>query len=130
MFRKIYHSFSVIIMRVGLGYDIHTFGSSKPLFIGGIEISHPKGFVAHSDGDVLLHALIDALLGAAGLPDIGEQFPDTSPEYKDISSLMLLAYEFFKFVLEFPEVHGLHERHLIIPGASVQYQDACDGRGC
>lgn len=77
-------------MRIGFGYDIHHLKTGLPLMLGGVKIPHAKGFVAHSDGDVLLHAVIDALLGAAGFPDIGEQFPDTDKKYKGISSLKLL----------------------------------------
>ncbi len=77
-------------IRTGLGYDIHRLGVGRKLFIGGVHIEAPFGAVAHSDGDVLIHALIDALLGAAGLGDIGQHFPDTDPQYKGISSLVLL----------------------------------------
>ena len=77
-------------MRYGLGWDSHRLANGLRLVLGGVEIPHDKGFVAHSDGDVLLHAVIDAMLGAASLPDIGRQFPDTDPAYKDISSLILL----------------------------------------
>jgi len=77
-------------IRVGFGYDVHPLASGRRLVLGGVEISHSKGSVAHSDGDVLIHALCDALLGAANLRDIGYNFPDTSAEFKDISSLILL----------------------------------------
>ena len=76
--------------RVGFGYDVHQLAPGRKLILGGVEIPHVKGSVAHSDGDVLIHALCDALLGAANLRDIGFHFPDTSGEYKDISSLILL----------------------------------------
>jgi len=76
--------------RVGIGYDIHRFVEGRPLFIGGIEIPYIKGLLGHSDGDVLLHAICDALLGALALGDIGEHFPDTDPEYIGISSIKLL----------------------------------------
>lgn len=78
-------------MRVGIGYDIHRFVPGRPLILGGIPIAHEKGLLGHSDADVLLHAICDALLGAAGLGDIGLHFPDTDPQYKDISSLKLLS---------------------------------------
>jgi len=74
----------------GTGFDIHPFEDNKKMFLGGIEIDVPYGFKAHSDGDVLIHSLIDALLGAAGAGDIGEFFPDTSEEFKDIDSKVLL----------------------------------------
>ncbi|KKM79435.1 hypothetical protein LCGC14_1349920 [marine sediment metagenome] len=77
-------------MRVGIGFDAHRFKEGRPLIIGGIKIEHDKGLEGHSDADVLIHALIDALLGAAALGNIGEHFPDNDPQYKDISSLLLL----------------------------------------
>src|SRR5215475_3345073 len=76
--------------RIGQGYDIHRLLPGKPLMIGGLQIESPVGSEAHSDGDVLLHALIDALLGATGLGDIGDHFPPSDPQYKNISSLVLL----------------------------------------
>jgi len=78
-------------MRVGLGYDVHPLVAGRALVLGGVEIAHPKGLQGHSDADVLTHAIIDALLGAAALGTIGEQFPDTDPRYAGISSLELLA---------------------------------------
>ncbi len=77
-------------MRVGMGYDVHKLAEGRPLILGGIEIPYQKGLLGHSDADVLLHAVMDALLGAASLGDIGRHFPDTDPRYKDISSLILL----------------------------------------
>jgi len=76
--------------RVGLGYDSHRFALDRPLVIGGIRIPFEKGLEAHSDGDVLIHAICDALLGAAALKDIGTHFPDNSQEYKNIDSKILL----------------------------------------
>lgn len=73
-------------MRVGSGIDVHAFGPGDALVLGGVRIPHGRGIVAHSDGDVLLHALVDALLGAAGLGDIGEHFPDTDPRWRGIES--------------------------------------------
>jgi len=78
-------------MRVGIGYDIHRLVRGRPLILGGVSIAHEKGLMGHSDADVLVHAICDALLGAAGLGDIGLHFPDTDPQYKDISSLKLLS---------------------------------------
>ena len=78
-------------MRVGIGYDIHRLVKGRPLILGGVPIAHEKGLLGHSDADVLVHAICDALLGAAGLGDIGLHFPDTDPQYKDISSLKLLS---------------------------------------
>lgn len=77
-------------MRIGHGYDVHLFKEGRKLILGGVEIPNDKGLDGHSDADVLVHAVIDALLGAAGLPDIGKQFPDSDEKYKDISSLKLL----------------------------------------
>jgi 2-C-methyl-D-erythritol 2,4-cyclodiphosphate synthase len=77
-------------MRVGHGYDAHRFGAGRPLVIGGVAIPHPSGLVAHSDGDVLIHAICDALLGAAALGDIGRHFPDSEPAYRGIDSRDLL----------------------------------------
>ncbi len=76
--------------RVGVGYDIHRLVDGRRLVVGGIEIEHSKGLLGHSDADVVLHAVTDALLGAAGLPDIGDLFPDTDPTYKDVDSRYLL----------------------------------------
>jgi len=86
-------------MRVGLGYDVHKLVEGRQLILGGVDIPFEKGLLGHSDADVLTHALCDALLGAAGLGDIGEHFPDTDPEYKDISSIKLL-YEAFQMLCE------------------------------
>ena len=77
-------------MRIGHGYDAHRFGPGRPLVLGGVTVPHPLGLVAHSDGDVLVHALCDALLGAAGLGDIGRHFPDSSADYAGIDSRVLL----------------------------------------
>ena len=77
-------------MRVGFGYDVHRLVTGRPLILGGVEIPHEMGLLGHSDADVLLHAICDAMIGAAGLGDIGTHFPDTSPEFKNISSLILL----------------------------------------
>lgn len=77
-------------MRIGYGYDAHTFAEGRKLVLGGVTIPHAKGLEAHSDGDVLIHAVCDALLGAAGLGDIGQRFPDTDARYKDINSRALL----------------------------------------
>jgi 2-C-methyl-D-erythritol 2,4-cyclodiphosphate synthase len=78
-------------MRTGIGYDIHRLVAGRPLILGGVPVMYEKGLLGHSDADVLIHAICDALLGAAGLGDIGMHFPDTDPQFKDISSLKLLA---------------------------------------
>lgn len=77
-------------MRVGFGYDVHRLAEGRKLLLGGVEIPFQWGLLGHSDADVLVHALMDALLGAAALRDIGKHFPDTDPKYKGISSLLLL----------------------------------------
>lgn len=77
-------------MRIGQGFDVHAFGPGNHVVLGGVRIPHERGLVAHSDGDVLIHALCDALLGAAGLGDIGKHFPDNDPAFKGIDSRVLL----------------------------------------
>ena len=79
-------------MRVGMGYDVHKLTEDRKLILGGVEIPYEKGLLGHSDADVLLHAIMDALLGAAALGDIGKHFPDTDPQYKGISSIKLLEH--------------------------------------
>jgi 2-C-methyl-D-erythritol 2,4-cyclodiphosphate synthase len=78
--------------RTGFGYDVHRLADGRRLILGGVEIPHTRGLEGYSDADVLLHALMDALLGASGLGDIGKHFPDTDPRYKGISSLLLLKH--------------------------------------
>ena len=78
------------MFKIGLGYDIHRLVEDRDLIIGGIKIPYEKGLLGHSDADVLIHAIIDALLGAANLADIGTLFPDTDPKYKDANSVILL----------------------------------------
>ena len=77
-------------MRIGHGFDVHAFGPGEFITLGGVRLPHSRGLIAHSDGDVLLHALCDALLGAAGLGDIGQHFPDSNAEFKNIDSRILL----------------------------------------
>lgn len=77
-------------IRTGIGFDVHKFVENRKLILGGVEIEHPMGLAGHSDADVVCHAIADALLGAAGLGDIGMMFPDTDPKLKDISSLKIL----------------------------------------
>lgn len=79
-------------MRVGMGYDVHKLTEGRDLILGGVKIPWEKGLLGHSDADVLIHAVMDALLGASALGDIGKHFPDTDPAYKGISSLKLLEY--------------------------------------
>lgn len=77
-------------MKVGIGYDVHKLVKKRKLIIGGVEIPHDKGLLGHSDADVLIHAIMDSILGALGLGDIGKHFPDTDEKYKNISSMVLL----------------------------------------
>ena len=79
-------------MRVGMGYDVHRLVEERELILGGVKIPYEKGLLGHSDADVLVHAIMDALLGAAALGDIGKHFPDTDPKYKGISSIRLLSH--------------------------------------
>ena len=79
-------------MRIGMGYDVHKLTQGRKLIMGGVEIPYEKGLLGHSDADVLLHAIMDALLGAAAIGDIGKHFPDTDPAYKGISSVKLLEH--------------------------------------
>ena len=79
-------------MRVGMGYDVHRLTEDRDLILGGVKIDWEKGLLGHSDADVLIHAVMDALLGAAALGDIGKHFPDTDPVYKGISSILLLEH--------------------------------------
>ena len=90
-------------MRIGTGYDVHRLVTDRKLIIGGVEIPYEKGLLGHSDADVLLHAVMDALLGAAALGDIGKHFPDNDPAYKGISSIKLLEH-----------VGNLLEEHLFL----------------
>lgn len=80
------------MMRIGTGYDVHRLQEGLELWIGGVKLEHTHGLLGHSDADVLLHAICDALLGAAALGDIGKHFPDTNPKYKGISSVKLLKH--------------------------------------
>jgi 2-C-methyl-D-erythritol 2,4-cyclodiphosphate synthase len=86
--------------RIGIGYDIHRLVEGRELIIGGVKITHEKGLLGHSDADVLVHALIDALLGALALDDIGTLFPDTDPKYKDADSIVLLKQVYKKIKQE------------------------------
>ncbi len=95
--------------RVGTGFDFHRFCRDRPLVLGGVAIPFQLGLDGHSDADVILHALSDAILGAAGLPDIGSHFPDNDPEYKDLSSIVLLER-----VYRLVQIRGLRVSNLDI----------------
>ena len=84
------------MFRIGIGYDIHKLTTGRDLIIGGVKITHEKGLLGHSDADVLIHAMIDAMLGALALSDIGTLFPDTDRKYKDIDSTLLLKHVYEK----------------------------------
>lgn len=77
-------------MRVGIGHDTHRLAAGRPLLLGGVQVEHPRGLVGHSDADVILHAVTDALLGAAGLGDLGDAYPDTDPAYRDCDSAVFV----------------------------------------
>lgn len=87
-------------LRIGHGYDVHRLESGRDFILGGVKIPHEKGLLGHSDADVLLHAIMDALLGAAAMGDIGQMFPDASVEFKDISSMELLKRVYNRMVSE------------------------------
>ena len=100
-------------MRVGMGYDVHKLVEGRDLILGGVKIPYEKGLLGHSDADVLLHAIMDALLGAAALGDIGKHFPDTDPAYKGASSIRLL------------EESGKNDRREIICDRQYRCNDHC-----
>ncbi|SRR6266566_5910769 len=87
-------------MRVGIGYDSHRFAEGRRLILGGVEIAHPQGLAGHSDADVVAHALIDAVLGAGGLGDIGAMFPSSEPQWQNASSIELLKQAYLQVVEE------------------------------
>lgn len=91
------------MLKVGIGYDVHALVPGRPLILGGIEIPHERGLLGHSDADVLTHAIMDALLGALALGDLGKHFPDTDEKYRGISSIKLLEH-----VMELLEERGYH----------------------
>ena len=93
--------------RIGIGYDIHRLVEGRELIIGGVRITHEKGLLGHSDADVLVHAIIDALLGALALDDIGTLFPDTDPKYKDADSMILLRHVYEKVQAEGYKVNNI-----------------------
>lgn len=86
-------------MRIGIGYDVHAFCQDRQLILGGVRVPYDRGLLGHSDADVLVHAIMDSILGALGQGDIGKHFPDTDPKYKDISSLLLLE-KVYKIMLD------------------------------
>lgn len=116
-------------MRIGTGYDVHRLVEGRKLIIGGVEIPHTLGLLGHSDADVLLHAIMDALLGAAALGDIGKHFPDTDEAYRGISSLKLL--EEVGRLLEEPSLRGgEYRRHRHRPETKTPALYRADGTEC
>ncbi|MCL2189737.1 MAG: 2-C-methyl-D-erythritol 2,4-cyclodiphosphate synthase [Defluviitaleaceae bacterium] len=93
--------------RTGLGYDAHRLVENRPLILGGVEIAHTHGLLGHSDADVLCHAIMDALLGAAALGDIGQHFPDTDPQFADANSLALLGKVGQKIAARFYDIENI-----------------------
>ena len=122
-------------MRIGKGFDVHAFGDGSFLTLGGVEIPFNRGFVAHSDGDVLLHALCDALLGACALGDIGQHFPDTDAQYKGISSLVLLdkvmqQVRLQGFKLANADLTIIAQQPKMLPHLPAMQQKIADCLGC
>ena len=95
------------MLRVGIGYDIHRLEEGRKLIVGGVEIPYEKGLIGHSDADVLVHAIIDAILGAVALPDIGTLFPDTDPKFKDADSVRLLKEVYKRIKLKGYKISNL-----------------------
>jgi 2-C-methyl-D-erythritol 2,4-cyclodiphosphate synthase len=115
-------------LRIGHGYDVHAFGDGKFVVLGGVRIAHDRGLIAHSDGDVVVHAVCDALLGAAALGDIGQHFPDTDPAYKNADSIMLLKHVQVllhkqKFAVQNVDITVLAQRPKILPHAPLMRQN-------
>jgi 2-C-methyl-D-erythritol 2,4-cyclodiphosphate synthase len=94
-------------VRTGIGYDVHRFAEGRPLILGGVRLPHPRGLEGHSDADVLLHAIADAILGACALGDIGQHFPPSDPAYRDADSLKLLAH-----IAQLVTSHGFEIQHV------------------
>ena len=121
-------------MRIGMGYDVHKLVSGRKLIIGGVEIEHEMGLLGHSDADVLLHAIMDALLGAAALGDIGKHFPDTDPQYKGISSIELLKHvgkliDESRYVIENIDATIIAQRPKMRPHIDTMRQNIADALG-
>ena len=122
-------------MRIGHGYDVHRLVEGRLLILGGVQIPYEKGLLGHSDADVLTHALMDALLGAAALGDIGKHFPDTDPQYKGVSSLELLRHvcEFLQdkgYSLENADITLIAQRPKIGPFIPAMLEKLAEVMGC
>lgn len=121
-------------MRIGMGYDVHRLVEARKLILGGVEIPYEKGLLGHSDADVLLHAIMDALLGAAALGDIGKHFPDTDERYKGISSIVLLQHvaallEEKCFVIENIDATIIAQRPKLLPYMGQMQKNVADALG-
>ncbi|MDO5424833.1 MAG: 2-C-methyl-D-erythritol 2,4-cyclodiphosphate synthase [Eubacteriales bacterium] len=121
-------------MRVGIGYDVHRLTEGRKLILGGVEIPYEKGLLGHSDADVLIHAIMDALLGAAALGDIGKHFPDTDPAYEGISSMELLKrvgqlLEEHNYVIENIDATVIAQRPKLRPYMEEMEQNLCGALG-
>ena len=121
-------------MRIGMGYDVHRLAENRKLIIGGVDIPYEKGLDGHSDADVLLHAIMDALLGAAALGDIGKLFPDTDPEFKGADSMKLLAevgrrLEEARFIVENIDATIIAQRPKMRPYIDTMRQNIADVLG-
>ncbi|MBQ8758893.1 MAG: 2-C-methyl-D-erythritol 2,4-cyclodiphosphate synthase [Clostridia bacterium] len=122
-------------LRIGHGYDVHKLVEGRKLILGGVEIPHTLGLLGHSDADVLIHALMDAMLGALALGDIGKHFPDTSGEFKDISSMILLervcglvkekGYE-----ISNADITVIAQKPKLLPHIPQMVKNICDTCGC
>ena len=121
-------------MRVGLGYDVHKLVEGRDLILGGVQIPYEKGLLGHSDADVLVHAIMDALLGAAALGDIGKHFPDTDPQYKGISSIALLEHvghllEESDYVIENIDATIIAQRPKMAPHIAAMRENVAEALG-
>lgn len=122
-------------IRIGHGYDVHKLVGGRKLILGGVEIPHTLGLLGHSDADVLIHALMDAMLGALALGDIGKHFPDTSGEFKDISSLILLdrVCKLTKqkgYVISNADITVIAQKPKLLPHIPQMVKNICDVCGC
>ena len=122
-------------MRIGHGYDVHRLTEGRKLIIGGVDIPFEKGLLGHSDADVLLHAISDALLGAAALGDIGKHFPDTSGEFKDISSMILLErvcalVKKSGYEISNADITVIAQKPKLLPHIPQMVKNICDTCGC
>ncbi len=121
-------------MRIGLGYDVHKLVEDRALILGGVNIPYEKGLLGHSDADVLVHAIMDALLGASALGDIGKHFPDTDPQYKGISSIKLLQHvgrllDENLYVIENIDATIIAQRPKMAPHIPAMRQNIADALG-